>query len=102
MGPTDFQHCGETIQQSQKCQNPIPFCYSNVDVNKILWYHWIDSLMIKYTLKPTKKETEILPWVSNDNAELSIQLNTLSIARQSQQPKTSEILQSEQSDPSGG
>ena len=30
-----------------------PFCYSNVNVN--LWYHWIYSMVDKYTPKRTKK-----------------------------------------------
>ena len=37
-----------------------PFCYINVNGNVNLWYHWIYSMVEKYTPKRTKK-TEIPP-----------------------------------------
>ena len=38
-----------------------PYCYSNVDVNVNLWYHWIYSMVDKYTPKRTKKRQKYPP-----------------------------------------
>ena len=47
-----------------------PFCYSNVDVIVNLWYHWIYSMVDKYTPKRTKKKQKYPPWVSNETSHV--------------------------------